>query len=73
MDLSPADVAELHWVKSSKSDNSGPVCVEMAKTAAGVAVRDSKNPTGALLHFSPAEVEAWLEGAKAGEFDHLIA
>jgi hypothetical protein len=36
-----------------------------------VAVRDSKKPNGSILVFTRAEVAAWLNGAKAGEFDDL--
>jgi hypothetical protein len=36
-----------------------------------VAVRDSKNPDGAMLIFTRAEMHAWLHGVRAGEFDDL--
>ncbi|MBM0229019.1 MULTISPECIES: DUF397 domain-containing protein [Micromonospora] len=45
----------LHWRKSSHSGDEG-ACVEMAVLPAAVAVRDSKDPTGPTLVFSPA---AW--------------
>jgi hypothetical protein len=34
-----------------------------------VGVRDSKDPDGTPLHFSPAEVAAFIKGVKRGEFD----
>ncbi|MER6950109.1 DUF397 domain-containing protein [Nonomuraea sp. NPDC000554] len=34
-----------------------------------VAVRDSKDPDGPKLFFTPAEWNAFLDGAKADEFD----
>ncbi|WP_200211828.1 DUF397 domain-containing protein [Micromonospora coerulea] len=43
------------WRKSSHSGDEG-ACVEMAVLATAVAVRDSKDPTGPTLVFSPA---AW--------------
>lgn len=64
--------AAADWVKSSRSDNSGPYCVELAKAGEVVAVRDSKNPHGPVLVFTPDEFGAFLAGAKDGEFDHLI-
>lgn len=58
------------WIKASASDAQG-TCVEMRRHGGGVEVRDSKNPDGAVLGFTPAEWAAWLDGAKNGEFDHL--
>jgi len=56
------------WVRSSfcVADND---CVEVSRTAAGVMVRDSKDPRGALLQFSWPEWRAFAAGVKAGEFD----
>lgn len=65
-------MSDLVWRKSSKSDNSGPYCVELADTGGGVAVRDSKDPAGPRLNFTRREIRAFVEGAKAGEFDDLI-
>jgi hypothetical protein len=46
-------------------------CVELAAVDGGVAVRDSKDPDGRVLHFTRGEMLAFLQGAKAGEFDDL--
>ena len=47
------------WRKSSYSD-SGANCVEVASTRSGkVAVRDSRNPDGGALSFSPDEWQAF--------------
>ncbi|WP_405586574.1 DUF397 domain-containing protein [Streptomyces sp. NBC_01190] len=51
-----ANSAELRWPKSSYSSNEGPDCVEVATTSGTVHVRDSKDPEGPQLAFSPA---AW--------------
>lgn len=58
------------WRKSSFSVGNGE-CVEVAAGPAGVRVRDSKNPDGPVLVFNPDEWAAFLDGAKAGEFDHM--
>jgi hypothetical protein len=64
------DTGGLHWRKASASGGQGGNCVEVAEFSdGGVAVRDSKNPEGALLRFTPAEWKAFLEGVKDGEFD----
>jgi hypothetical protein len=36
-----------------------------------VAVRDSKDPDGAVLTFTRSEIRAWVAGARDGEFDDL--
>ncbi len=58
------------WVKSSHSGPTGGNCVELAHLPGGrVAVRHSREPDGPALVFSPAEWDAFLAGAKDGEFD----
>jgi hypothetical protein len=52
--------------------NSGS-CVEVAGTQAGVAVRDSKQSNGPLLHYTADEWRAFVRGVKAGEFDEFCA
>ncbi|GGP70609.1 DUF397 domain-containing protein [Saccharothrix coeruleofusca] len=44
------DVTPLSWRKSSYSSSQAN-CVEIAHTPTGIAVRDSKNPDGPVLHF----------------------
>jgi hypothetical protein len=58
------------WVKSSYSGPTGGNCVELAHLHDGqVAVRNSRHPSGPALVFTPAEWDAFLAGAKDGEFD----
>jgi hypothetical protein len=52
--------AELHWFKSSYSSNEGPECIEVATSPATVRVRDSKDPQGPHLVFTPTEWSAFL-------------
>jgi len=61
----------LAWQKATRSAHNG-ACVEVAPAAGMVAVRDSKNPSGAILFYTSDEWSAFLDGAKKGEFDHLV-
>ena len=60
------------WRKAQASLSNGS-CVEVAPTAERmIAVRDSKNPSGPVLHYTRAEWAAFVDGAKKGEFDDLM-
>lgn len=58
------------WRMSSFTD--GMNCVEVAEIGDNVALRDSKDPAGPVLHFTRGEMLAFLRGAKAGEFDDMV-
>lgn len=62
---------DLDWRKASASANGN--CVEVAPLPdGGVAVRDSKDRSGAVLGFTRQEWVAFLDGMGKGEFDHLV-
>ncbi len=57
------------WTKSRRSGSNGGNCVEVAFLADGeVAMRNSRHPAGPALVFTRAEWDAFLGGAKDGEF-----
>ena len=57
-----------NWRKSSRSGG-GDNCVEVAFADDGtVGVPDSKDRTGDVLEFTPAEWEAFTGGIRDGEF-----
>jgi hypothetical protein len=62
------ELSRAVWQKARRSQSNGN-CVEVAQLDQGVAVRDSKDPSGSVLVFTPAEWDAFLDGAKGGEFD----
>jgi hypothetical protein len=63
--------AGLSWIKSSLSLAQGS-CVEVASLFdGGIGVRDSKDPAGPMLRFTPGEWQAFLDGARNGEFDRF--
>ena len=59
----------LNWRKSSYSNNGQ--CVEVAETNDGVLVRNSNRPDAGTIEFTRAEMAAWIEGCKAGEFEDI--
>ncbi|MFI6779143.1 DUF397 domain-containing protein [Nocardia sp. NPDC050412] len=63
------DLSEAHWVKSSRS-GATKECVEVAFLDTGiVGVRDSKNPTGPALTFTPTEWDTFTARVQDGEFN----
>ena len=63
------DLSDAKWRKSTRSGSTGN-CVEVADNLPGaVAVRDSKDPNGPALIFTPAEWDAFIGGVKDGEFN----
>ena len=52
------DLTGAEWRKSSRSNTAGNDCVEVAFAPGATALRDSKNPAGAVLLVSPSEWDA---------------
>jgi hypothetical protein len=64
------DLTNAKWRKSSRSNgNGGNNCVEVAFLDDVVAVRDSKDKAGPALIFTRGEWDAFLGGARDGEFN----
>jgi hypothetical protein len=57
------------WRRSNRSGPFSDNCVEVAFVDGAIAVRDSRNPTGPVLLFTQGEWDAFVGGAKDGEFD----
>jgi hypothetical protein len=70
--MSSSPLTSLTWQKSHHSNPSGE-CVEMAALpGTEIAIRNSRDPDGLALICTKAEVGAFLQGAKNGEFDPLV-
>jgi hypothetical protein len=63
------NLANAVWRRSTRSGPYSDNCVEVAFVDGAIAMRDSKNPSGSVLIFTPSEWDAFVEGAKDGEFD----
>ena len=62
----------LTWTKASASTANGN-CVELAVLPDGyVAMRDSKDPNGPRLKFSPTAFTQFADGMRDGVFDALF-
>ncbi len=60
---------QLHWQKSSYSGENMD-CVEIASDGHAVHIRESDEPS-TVITTTKAKLAAWIQGAKASEFDHL--
>ena len=61
------DLSRAAWRKSTRSSANG--CVEVGLVDDQIAVRDSKDREGPVLVFTAHEWEAFLGGARDGEFE----
>jgi len=66
------DIVGVAWRKSVHSNSQGN-CVELAQLPdGGVAVRNSRFPSGPALIYTRDEIKALILGVKDGEFDGLV-
>ena len=70
------DLTGAPWRKSSHSGGNGGACVEVAVVPGSkegsdyvITMRDSKDPDGPVLTFTPDEWKAFTLGVQDGEFD----
>lgn len=64
-DLAPEEA----WFKASSSENQGQNCVEIARLATQVGIRDSKNKSGAVLVVAPSAFSAFVDDVRSGAYD----
>ena len=72
--MTRVDLSRAMWRKSSRSAGNGGTedCVEVAALGNGrIAVRDSKQPDGAVVFLTRAELAVWISGVKNDEFTHV--
>lgn len=74
--LSGEELAGIRWRISTRSSDNGGSCVEAGPLSDGsgrVAVRHSHHPEGSVIVYTRAEWDAFLAGARDGEFDFTDA
>lgn len=64
-----AELAAATFRKASYSGGGGNACVELGPRPNVVFVRDSKDPHGPTLAFTPEAVTNFLRDLRAGSFD----
>ncbi|NKY89648.1 DUF397 domain-containing protein [Nocardia veterana] len=64
------DLCGAKWFKSSFSTSTKD-CVEVAFLDDAVGVRDSKDPTGPALLFTPAQWSSFTAAVQRGRFDRV--
>jgi Domain of unknown function (DUF397) len=66
-DSSSPDISWRTAVKSGASN-----CVQVTRREDVIMIADSKNPNGPILCYTLPEFDAFLDGAKKGEFDDFL-
>ena len=65
--------SDTGWIMSSRSTGNGGSCVQARRSAGWIEVRNSKAPDAGTVRFTSEEWDSFLDGARKGEFDQLIA
>jgi hypothetical protein len=65
--------SDTRWIMSSRSTGNGGSCVEARRSAGLIEVRNSTCPDAGTVRFTIEEWDSFLDGAKKGEFDQLLA
>lgn len=61
---------DIPWRTAVKSGSDN--CVQVARREGTIMIADSKHPGGPVLSYTLEEWDAFLDGAKKGEFDDLL-
>ncbi|OSY42338.1 MULTISPECIES: DUF397 domain-containing protein [Pseudonocardia] len=68
-----ADLGPVVWRRPAGTGDDTHDGVEFAVLDDGrVAVRNAADPDGPVLLYTPAEISAFVDGAKKGEFDDML-
>jgi hypothetical protein len=70
MSLTNPEVLDLHWRKSRRSVGNG-ACVEVAPLGGQIAVRDSMNPDGGRLQYTPQSWQVFVAAIRSNKVSNL--
>jgi hypothetical protein len=70
-DPSELDLSDVEWKVSSYSGGGGD-CVRVGRKDDLILVGDTKNPDRPPMVYTLSEAQAWVLGARDGEFDEMI-
>lgn len=70
MSDSRSSSTDISWRTAAKSAAGN--CVQVARHGSTIMIADSKNPGGPFLSYTLQEFDAFLDGAKKGEFDDFL-
>jgi hypothetical protein len=70
-DPSELDLSNVEWTVSTYSGGGGD-CVRVGREGDWILVGDTKNPDRPPMVYTMGEAQAWIRGAKDGEFDRII-
>ena len=68
MSLTNTEARDLQWRTARRSAGNG-ACVEVAPASGKILIRDSKDQSGPIIQYSASSWQAFLGGAKKGQFD----
>ncbi|MCM2393168.1 DUF397 domain-containing protein [Streptomyces albipurpureus] len=71
-DPADLDLTQVEWTVSTHSGGGGD-CVRIGTLDGHILIGDTKNPERTPHIFTPAELQAFILGARDGEFDHLLS
>lgn len=63
---------KLKWTKAKASTQVG-ACVEISESMDGFYIRNSRFPEDLLPAFTQEEIDAFIKGAKDGDFDQFVS
>ena len=70
MSSSESSPPDIPWRTAIKSGSTN--CIQVARRDDEIMIADSKHPGGPVLSYTLQEWDAFLDGAKRGEFDDLL-